>query len=42
VMEALGFEGSPEAFNGSIVIAMAFATHTGQHLMGVKQLSKGV
>ena len=38
--EALGFECSPEAFHGSIIIAAALATHTSHDSMGAKELLK--
>ena len=41
MVEALGFEGGPEAFHGGVIVATALATHTGQDLMGVQQLTKG-
>jgi len=41
VAEALGFECGPEAFDGGIIVTTARATHTGNNVMGVEQLTEG-
>jgi hypothetical protein len=41
MVEALGFKGSPEALDSSIVVTTASSAHTGKDLMGVQQLAEG-
>src|ERR1700692_4403028 len=40
-MEALGFEGGPEAFHRSVVVAASLAAHAWGDLVGEQKLAEG-